>query len=248
MNIPAKIFVRKRKLIIELPLTNPTGKIRVKRRSKISNYGLPIATRTENFTKDDYVEWQISYATQNPPDESKVEDIVINVNQIGFELTKLLCEGVKLEIFSNDDVRELEEFINNVQSTETLEENEKIFRENNLQEIKGGFKKFVEKTPIFIKKNEEKGYFIEIILRHKQRAVGLQAMVYLCIYIGILKDKNGNSLIGRVAETKEFGQLEITSENKAVVTDVVKAFAIASWQHKKDILNILEQIKRKCKL
>ena len=248
MNIPAKIFVRNRRLIIELPLTNPTGKIRVKRRSKTSNYGLPIATRRKTLTEDDYVEWQISYATQNPPEESKVDDIVINDNQIGFELTKLLDEGVKLGIFSNEDVRELEEFINGVQIAETLEENEKIFRENSLHEIKGGFKRFVEKAPIFIKKNEEIGCFVEIILRHKQRAVGLQAMVYLCIYIKILKDKDGNSLIGRVAETKEFGQLVLDSENKAVVTDVVKAFAIASWQHKNDISNILGQIKRRCKL
>jgi len=95
MNIPAKIFNRNEKLVIELPLTNPTGKIRVKRRSKILNYGIPIATRKKNFTKDDYVEWQISYATQNPPESSKVENIVINDTQIGFELTKLLCEGIK---------------------------------------------------------------------------------------------------------------------------------------------------------
>ncbi len=102
MNIPAKIFIRNGRLIIELPLTNPTGKIRVKRRSETSNYGLPIATRTEKFTENDYVEWQISYATQNPPDESKVDDVVINDNQIGFELTKLLAEGMKLQILSED--------------------------------------------------------------------------------------------------------------------------------------------------
>ncbi len=246
MNIPAKIFVREKKLIIELPLTNPTGKIRVKRRSRDLNYGLPIATRREIFTKDDYVEWQISYATQSPPKESKVDDIVINNNQIGFELTKLLWEGVKLGILSNEDLHKLEEFINNVQPTETLEENEEIFRENNLQEIKGGFKRFVEKVPLFIKENEEIGYFVEIILGHRQRAVGLQAMVYLCIYIETLKDKNGNSFIGRRAFAKEFGQLEITSENNAIVTDVVKAFAIASCQHKEDISKILEQIKGKC--
>lgn len=247
MNIPAKISVRNGKLIIQLPLTNPTGKIRVKRRSRDSNYGLPIATRTESFARDDYVEWQISYATQNPPKQSKVDDIVINDNQIGFELTKLLCEGMKLGVFSTNDICELEEFINNVQSTETLEENEKIYRENDLQEIKGGFKKFIEKVPIFIKKNRKDDYFIEIILRHKQRAVGLQAMVYLCIYVGILKDKDGGSLIGRVAKAKEFGQLEVTQENKTMVTDVIKAFAVASQQHKIDISNILEQIKRKCK-
>ena len=248
MNIPAKIFTKTGKLIIELPLTNPTGKIRVKRRNKVSNYGLPIATRTEKFTKDDYVEWQISYATQNPPEESKVDDIIINENQIGFELTKLLLECIKLRIFSNEDICELEDFINNVQPEETLEENEKIFRENNLQEIKGGFKKFVEKIPIFIKRNEEEGYFVEIILRHKQYAVGLQAMVYLCLYVEKLMDRDGNSLIGRVANIREFGQLGIRTENKMIVKDVVKAFAIASWQHKNDIFNILEQVKRKCKL
>lgn len=247
MNIPAKIFRRNGKLIIELPLTNPTGKIRIKRRSGSSNYGLPISTRKEKFTKDDYVEWQISYASQNPPKESAVEDIVINNTQIGYELTKLLCEGVESQIFSYDDLSELQNFVKNVQTTETLEENETILREGGFQEIKGGFKKYIEKVPIFIKKNEVNGYFLEIILKHKQRAVGLQAMVYLCIYIDKLKDKNGNSFISRVAGVREFGQFEITRENKMIISDVVKAFAIASWQHNQDILNILEQIKKKCK-
>ena len=248
MNIPAKISTRNGRVMIKLPLTNPTGKIRVKRRSKISNYGIPIATRKKNFTKDDYVEWCISYATQNPPESSRVEDIVINDDQIGFELTKLLYEGIKLNILSNADIDELEEFINNVQGTETLEENEKIFREDRFQEIKGGFKRFEEKVPLFVKKVEEKGYFVEIILQHKQYAVGTQSMVYLCIYVEKLKDKNGNSLIGRSAEAKEFAKFETTLKNKEVISDVVKAFAIASQQHKKDILSILEQIKEKCKI
>ena len=100
---------------------------------------------------------------------------------------------------------------------------------------------------LIIKKNGENGYFIEIILRHKQRAVGLQAMVYLCIYVEILKDKDGNSFIGRTAESREFGKFEITTENKELITDVVKAFAIASQQHKRDISNILKQIKGKCR-
>ncbi len=248
MNIPAKIFIKNGELIIELPLTTPTGKIRVKRRSETSNYGLPVASRRESFTKDDYIEWEISYATQNPPEESKVEEIVINNNQIGFELTKLLYEGIKQKILSNKDIDELEKFINSVQPTETLEENEKIFRENDLQEIKGGFKKFVEKVPLFIKKNEQKDYFIEIILKHRGYAVGLQAMVHLCIYIKTLKDKNASSLIGRTAEVREFSIFKVTSWNKELITDVIKAFAIASLQHKNDISNILEQIKEKCEL
>ena len=248
MNIPAKIFAENERLIIKLPLTNPTGKIRIKRRSKTSNYGIPIATRETSFTNEDYVEWQISYATQNRPDDSKVEDVVINNEQIGFELTKLLYEGSILGILSTDDFNEMEGFINDVQDKDTLEENERIIRENKLQEIKGGFKKFEEKTPVFIKKNDENGYFVEIILKHKQRAVGLQAMVYLCIYIEKLVDENGKSLMGRTATTKEFGKIEITTENKELIKDVVKAFAIASQVHKRDILSILRQVEEKCKL
>jgi len=248
MNIPAKIFIGNGRLIIKLPLTNPTGKIRIKRRSKTSNYGIPIATRETSFTNEDYVEWQISYATQNPPETSKVENIIINNEQIGFELTKLLYEGSILGILSTEDFNEMEKFINDVKDKDTLEENERIIRENKLQEIKGGFKKFEEKTPVFIKKNDENGYFVEIILKHKQRAVGLQAMVYLCIYIEKLVDKDEKSLIGRYANTKEFGKIEITTENKELIKDVVKAFAIASQVHKRDISSILRQVKEKCKL
>ncbi len=246
MSIPAKIEVGKGKLIVKLPLTNPTGKIRVKRRGGTSNYGIPIATRREAFKEIDYVEWQISYATDNPPVESKVEDIRLN-GQVGFELTKLLCEGIKIGILSNNDIQEMETFIKNIKKEDTLEENEEILREGTKYEVKGGFKKFIEKAPLFIKINEEKGYFVELILKHKQRAVGLQAMVYLCIYINQLKDKDGKLLMGRTARSREFGILEITSENKEIIIDVVKAFAIASCQHRNDIQSILQQVVSKCR-
>lgn len=238
-NISAKIFTKNGKLMVKLPLTNPTGKIRVKRKDEESNYGLPKATKSEAFTDYDYVEWQISYTTENPTDESKVDDIN--------ELKKLLCEGIKLGILSNDDICELKRFINSVQSTETLQENEKILRENISKEIKGEFRKFVEKVPVFIKENKEMDYFVEIILRHRQRAVGLQAMVYLCIYVRKLKDEKEGSLMGRPANPSECGLLEITSENKAIIIDVIKAFAIASQQHKDDIFNILNQVEKRCK-
>ena len=75
MRRPVKIEVGKGKLIVKLPLTTPTGKIRVKRRGRTSNCGIPIATKREVFKEIDYVEWRISYATDNPPINSKVEDV-----------------------------------------------------------------------------------------------------------------------------------------------------------------------------
>ena len=176
-----------------------------------------------------------------------MEDIRLNNGQAGFELTKLLCEGIKIGILSNNDIREMETFIKNIKKEDTLEESEEILREGTKYEVKGGFKKFIEKAPLFIKINEEKGYFVELILKHKQRAVGLQAMVYLCIYINQLKDRDGKLLMGRTARSREFGILEITSENKEIIIDVVKAFAIASCQHRNDIQSILQQVVSKCR-
>jgi len=245
MNIPAKIYTVGQNILVELPLTNPTGKIRVKRRYVDLNYGLPIATKQVRFTPDDYVEWQISYATSQPGEETAVKDIVIDDHRVGFELTKVLCEGLKTGLILSYDIQELKNFAMGIGSDETLEENEKIFREEGFKEIKGGFKKFIEAVPLFIKTNQPKGYFIEIALRHKQRAIGLQAMVYLCLYIYNLKDRGGKPLIGRTARAKECGVFTISAENKEIVFDVVKAFSIASLEHNRDILKILERVQEK---
>ncbi len=235
-----KIYSQNKALIVEIPLTTPTGRFRVKNKD-----GRPKATRKEKFEEGDYVEWQISYASENPAEELRVDFIEIN-GKTGFELTKLLCEGVKIGLLSEEDIKELEEFIQSVQPEETLEENQSIFRENTEDEIKG-FKKFWELVPLFKKENKEKGYFVEIILKHKQKAVGLQAMVYLCIGIDKLKGNNESGLIGRYAEKKEFGKLVINADNKDMIKDIVKAFAIASSKHKADISNILNQVKEECK-
>jgi len=250
MTKEAKIYFdeNKGKIIVGLPLTSPTGKIRIKRKYEGSNYGIPIATRREPFINRDYIEWQISYATLNPPENLRVEGININHDNRkwqGFELTKILCEGLKENIIIYQDIESLLDFIGSIQENETLEENEKIIRDPDNKKIRGGFRKFTEKVPLFIKECDS--YFVEIALRHKQRAVGLQGMVYLCVYVDRVKDKDGKSIIGRRADVKEYAYFEIDQGNKEMVFDAVKAFAINSQQHKSDIVNILNQVKEKCK-
>jgi hypothetical protein len=245
MNIPARIYNKSGKLIVELPLSNPTGKIRLKRRNETTNYGLPIAARKEKLTSNDYIEWQISYASSPPPRESEVKEVILSDGRVGCELTKLLWEGLRLDILSAEDITEMMNFVSGVRKDETLEENERIIREETPIEIKGGFRKFIEKSPLFLKRNEAARYFVEIALKHKQRAVGLQAMVYLCIYIENLKDYKGDILTGKMAGPKGFGILEVTSKNKEIISDTVKAFALASRTHNNDIRSILKQIEEK---
>lgn len=249
MSNEAKIYFGqyKHKIVVELPLTRPTSKIRVKRKHEGSNYGIPIATRQEPFTNRDYVEWEISYATLQPPEHLKVDGISIVHNKQtwhGFELTKILYEGLNKNIITHQDLENLLAFSRSIQENETLEENETIVRGPDNKEVRGGFKKFTERVPLFIKECDS--YFVEIALRHKQRAVGLQGMVCLCIYTNTLKDQHGNSIIGRKANKKEYGHFEIGQSNKDIVFNTVKAFAINSQQHKSDITSILNQVKKKC--
>jgi hypothetical protein len=50
-----------KRLEIAVPLTNATGKTRIKTRSFFNEYGFPVATRQTPFTQSCYVEWQIGY-------------------------------------------------------------------------------------------------------------------------------------------------------------------------------------------
>ena len=71
--IEAKIVNTLDELFVELPMVQPTGKVRVKERSFFSEYGRPVATRQVNITQSCYVEWQIGYdLLKNAENEEKI--------------------------------------------------------------------------------------------------------------------------------------------------------------------------------
>ena len=50
-----------KELKVAIPLTKGTEKTRIKRRSILNEYGIPVSTKIEPFTQSCYVEWQIGY-------------------------------------------------------------------------------------------------------------------------------------------------------------------------------------------
>lgn len=50
-----------KQISVRVPLTEQSGKFRVKAREAVNEDGRPAATRQEAFTKNHYVEWQIGY-------------------------------------------------------------------------------------------------------------------------------------------------------------------------------------------
>ena len=58
------MFIRELKnkeIRVAIPLTKGTDKTRIKKRSILNEYGVPVSTKTEPFTQSCYVEWQIGY-------------------------------------------------------------------------------------------------------------------------------------------------------------------------------------------
>ncbi len=220
-------------IIVELPLTTPTGKVRVKRWIEESNFGIQIATRREKLTSNDYLEWQISYASKEGLDFIRFPN-----GTFGFELAEIIFHAKRLNLLRRKDLERLLDFVESLDST--IEESEKLIRRK-CDGFLYGFRRLEEIIPIYVKFGKE--HFVEIALKHKQKAVGYQAMVYLCVWIKSLEEKD---LIGRPAKAKETATFRISSSNVEVITDTVMAFALASKQHNEDMKFLLEKVIEIC--
>jgi hypothetical protein len=56
-----KLDENKKEILVHIPLTTTSGKIRIKERNLLNEYGIPVATRQIPFSQKHYVEWQIGY-------------------------------------------------------------------------------------------------------------------------------------------------------------------------------------------
>ncbi len=219
MTVEAEISLENGKIIVKLPITRPTSKFRVKRKTK-SGFGIPVSTRKERFPTSDkledyYIEWQISYAKDD---------------EYNYELSQIVKLAFSNGILTTNDIQDILKFAENVKSY--LEDIE-IKREETKQNLYG-FNIYRDIYPV-AKKKLSSGEFIEIALKHKQYAVGYQSMVYVCIPLNKVRP----SLANRTAKPNETVKYEITPE---LIRELLKAFIIASEIHKQDIITFLNEI------
>lgn len=246
-NLPAKIDLKDlingdKTICIKLPVTNPTGKIRVKRRLQDYELGEPIATRQAVIDEYCYLEWQIGYDSRDPADESSIEEITFTRKgeiKYGSELTKIYYLGLLNGIFQENSIESLLQFAHNINDEQYFEKQLSVSRieKGDFSFLGLNFKKIEEKYPLLILKGS--GYDIEVIVRHKQRAVGFQSMIYVCLPINVMNER----IMGRTAEAKEYVSLNVSENINNFVYDAFKVFSLASKQHNEDIINILNSIK-----
>jgi len=56
-----KEIIENKEIRVAIPLTATSGKVRIKRRSILNEYGIPVATCQTELTQNCYIEWQIGY-------------------------------------------------------------------------------------------------------------------------------------------------------------------------------------------
>jgi len=232
-------------IVVELPITSPTSKFRLKR--PVDGFiSEPVACRSAEIKENDYIEWQISYDTDNLHEESIVKKVVMHKEEgvrYGCELVKLMVEGYKLSLLTGEQISSLNDIIRS--GEDGLEESEMIVikqieKDNNRLYESYGFTKNTILIPNYIKYGNN--YSVEIKIAHKQRAVGYQSMIYLNLPISACRDKKGGSLVGRMAEIKEVVEYVVDESNNSLISDTLLAFAIASRKHRNDIRLIFKSL------
>jgi R.Pab1 restriction endonuclease len=235
------IFTHGDSIRVRLPLTDVTGKVRVKEMAP-GGFGIPVAPTKTLLGKGHYLEWQIGYDLPGTNSPSVVRQIHFLHNggiKYGHELAKIIFESVQLGLLStNDLIRELQS-LEKIPSS-AFEENQPLEVEISTNALADGFRSAVQRMPQFTKTTPHGS--VQIQLKQKQRAVGYQAMVYVCLPMNRVLDMNGNARTPGPAKSKETVYYDFNRTNAAFILDIIHAFGMASQQHNEDLREILEQI------
>jgi len=247
----AKVFYSRDELKVVLPLTQPTGKVRIKGRSFFGEYGNPVAVRQTRLGLANYVEWQIGYDLEAKPENETKTSLVgktfnnyKGVNKFAYELSEILFYSLKKGLIDVSAVRQAFDQIRAVPENQTFESMEEmnISRTNPLPTNVNGmdFYKMTVKYPMLVHKFGQYDIYAEVIIKEKQRAVGTQAMLYVCLPITTLRFKQ--NAIGRILDAKETGDWVIGEEEAALSLELFRVFGMLSPKHRYDVLSILRML------
>ncbi len=235
-------------------LTQTSGKIRVKQRSFVYEYGLPFASRTNKIMQNCYIEWQIGYDAVIDDEKKMALTTGTNINFIGangkcktiYELSEYIYYFYQWNIVNKNDLLTIIEYLSLIPDKDLIELNSEL----SISRTHPVYKKICNidfeasqvSYPLLIHKFQNYEIVAEIVIKEKQRAAGIQPMLYFCFPITELQFENGNYLVGRKAELKEYGIFVINKQNIDVCLQMIRIFGILSPSHKIDVLHMLKAI------
>ena len=189
--------------------------------------------------KKHYLEWQIGYDTPNrnsPTVVPKIKFTRKGETKYGHELSKIIFESVRLGLLTTNDLLAEIESLKKIPAAD-FEESQPVQIDTDTNSSAGGFQRAVQRLPQFTK-NTPHGS-VQIQLKQKQRAVGYQAMVYVCLPLTEVLTLSGEPRKAGAAKPKETVYYDFTKENAGLLRDIIHAFGLASPQHNEDIRKIL---------
>lgn len=243
-----------KKIYVEIPLTTQSGKIRVKIRNSFYEYGIPTATKQIPFSQKHYIEWQIGYDVDKSDKEKLALSTLQETHFVGaneknkalYELSEYLYYFVQWGIINKAEIENLCAFLQKLKNEDFIDSREdlQIFRSHPKQKQILDIEFYVSevKYPLLVHKFGNFDVLVEIIIKEKQRAIGVQPMLYVCFPITELDSKDNAAFLGRVARAKECGILSLNANHKAFVLECFKIFGILSKNHNYDVLEILKVI------
>ena len=226
---------------VRLSLTDVTGKVRVKERTP-DGFGLPLAPMKTALGKKHYLEWQIGYDTPSTNSPTLVPQIIFTRNgetKHGHELSKIIFESVRLGLLSTNQIIAELAALKKIPAAD-FEENQPMLVETDTNNSAGGFQRAVQRIPQFTK-NSPFGS-VQIQLKQKQRAVGYQAMVYVCLPLNQVLTADGTLRKSSPAKSKETIYYDFNRANAPFLLDIIHAFGMASRQHNEDVGKILNLV------
>ena len=244
------MFDKKNKRILaDIPLTTPTGKIRIKSRSMFYEYGNPHAAGSIPIIQSNYVEWQIGYDVEakdrNKSSLPHISFIAYNSKKkVLYELSEYLYYFYSWDMITISELQRTIEFLSELEEEDLLSNHPdcRITRTHPVEKQINNttFFGMTLNYPQLIYKFGKYEIIAEITIREKQRAVGVQPMLYLCFPITELQESE--NLLGRKAQPKEIAKFVIDKSNYSIVIEMMKIFGMLSPSHHRDILEILKTI------
>lgn len=237
-------------LFARLPITMSKGKVRLKDRNVFYEYGKPVAARSVKIPATAYIEWQIGYdleAKSEDIEKTTLPDKIFTnykgIKKVPYELAEILFFARKLNLITDDEIKAAKSTIQNFSDENLLENYLKIWRSNPVKETICGidFQRMEVKYPLLVRRIGEYEALAEILVTEKQRAVGIQPMLCVCIPVKFLKSlaSPGKPIIGRRAEKNECAAWKIEKTEARFALEIVKLFGLLSRAHRHDILTIL---------
>lgn len=231
---------------VRLPLTDVTGKVRPKEKTD-DGEGEAIAPTKTKLGEAHYLEWQIGYDTRDINAPNVVKEVAFQrrgETKYGTELTRILVEALRLGLLTRDDLQRERQRLAAFADA-TLEEHENITVEKAPVKPDGGrlpegFSRWTQKVPRFVR--ETPAGFVQIQLKPRQRGVGNQAMIYVCLPATALRTADGSPRTPGPARTKETVWYHFDKNTTGFLLDILRSFAIASRQHNEDVGQILGKI------